>query len=193
MERVRVGIQGGKGSFNEEALNLHATHGNLGEFDKHYLYTTEGVLAALDKEEIDFGLFAVRNSTAGDVAETKEVIPNHEFVVLNEFDMPIRHFLMAKETVGIEDLEVIVAHPQVLKQCRKNLEKRYPQLKLISGEGDLIDTAKAAEALQRGLLDEKNAILGPKVLSEIYALKVLHEDLQDDENNITTFVFVSKQ
>ena len=58
--------------------------------------------------------------------------------------------------------------------------------------GDLFDTARCAEALANGKLEKNTAILGPKILSKIYDLEIIDENLQDSENNLTTFFLVSR-
>jgi len=42
------------------------------------------------------------------------------------------------------------------------------------------------------MIDKNTAILGPKILSEIYDLKIIDENLQDSQNNLTTFFLVSR-
>jgi len=85
-----------------------------------------------------------------------------------------------------------MAHSQNFRQCKDNLSKKYPGLKQVSGQGDLVDTARCAEALSKNMNDKNTAILGPKILSEIYDLKIIDENLQDSQNNLTTFFLVNR-
>ena len=85
-----------------------------------------------------------------------------------------------------------MAHPQNFRQCKNNLSIKYPYLKLVSGQGDLLDTARCAEALAKSKIDKNTAILGPKILAEIYNLEIIDENLQDSKNNLTTFFLVSR-
>jgi prephenate dehydratase len=85
-----------------------------------------------------------------------------------------------------------MAHSQNFRQCKDNLSKKFGKLKQISGQGDLIDTARCTEALSNGKIDTNIAILGPKILAEIYDLEIIAKNLQDSQNNLTSFFLVSR-
>ena len=113
-------------------------------------------------------------------------------LIVDEFAIPIRHFLMKRKDAKVSDITTIMAHPQVFKQCKSTLAKKHPELIQKSGEGDFVDTAKAAQALAEGNIDKNTAILGPGRLVEIYNFDIIASNLQDDENNFTTFFLVKR-
>jgi prephenate dehydratase len=80
----------------------------------------------------------------------------------------------------------------VLRQCRTNLDKKYANLRQTSGEGDLIDQAKVAELLGKGELPETVATMGSTALAEINGLRVVEENLQDLDENFTSFLWVER-
>lgn len=186
------GIQGGKGSFNEQALHEYIKKNGIKKHKVKYLYTTEKVLKNLNDEKIDFGLFATHNSTGGIVAESIHAMANYKFKIAEELEILIRHFLMKKENISKSSLTTIMAHSQNFKQCKETLYKKHSNLKQVTGEGDLVDTAKAALYLSTGKISDNTAILGPKILSEIYGLEIIDEDLQDKKDNLTSFLLVKK-
>lgn len=189
MRKRVVGIQGAKGSFNEEAFLKYADENGIRNFEIKYLHTTKKVLEALRNKEVRLGQFAIYNSIAGEVEETEEVISDYHFRIVETIELPIRHYLMKKK--GVPVLKKIMAHPQVFKQCKNNLQKKYPNLERVSGGGDLIDTARIAELIVKGVLDKTTGVLGPKVLTEIYdELEIADSDLQDSKDNVTTFLLV---
>lgn len=189
---VVYGIQGGIGSFNEEAILIFIKKHKIRKFKIKYLYTTKRVLENLYKGNIDFGLFAIQNSVGGIVEESVHAMAKYKFKIFKEFVIPIRHFLMKRKGIELNAIAKIMAHPQVLKQCRGTIKKRYSNMKLVSGTGDFIDTAKAAWALSKGKLGKDTAILGPKGLSSLYDLKVIGKNLQDDKTNNTSFLLVTR-
>ncbi|MBD3329796.1 prephenate dehydrogenase/arogenate dehydrogenase family protein, partial [Candidatus Dojkabacteria bacterium] len=71
-DSVVYGIQGGIGSFNEQALKFYTKtyKDSLTSYKTKYLYTTDNVLKALHRGEIDCGQFAVQNSVGGMVEES---------------------------------------------------------------------------------------------------------------------------
>ena len=99
---------------------------------------------------------------------------------------------MKRKDVDLKNIKTIMAHSQNFRQCKDNLAKKYLNLKQVSGQGDLLDTAKSAEALAKNKIDKNTAILGPKILATIYNLEIIDENLQDNENNLTTFFLVSR-
>jgi hypothetical protein len=59
------------------------------------------------------------------------------------------------------------------------------RLKQTSGEGDLVDHAKVAELLSQGKLPPNMATMGSKVLAKIFGLKLIEEELQDLNENLS--------
>lgn len=191
---VIYGIQGGAGSFNKQAIDYYLKKHKISK-DKvkiKYLYTTEKVLSELEKRNIDYGQFAMFNSVGGIVHESIEAIANYKFKIVEEFGIKIQHHLMKRKDVSAKDLKAIMTHPQVLKQCKNTLENKYPNLTQTSGKGDLIDNTKAAQAIAQTNIGKTTAYLGPEILSKMFDLEIIDRNLQDDEENLTTFLMVSK-
>ncbi len=186
------GIQGGRGSFNEQAINYYLQKQKIKKYKIKYLYTTLKVLKGLDKGETDFGLFAIENSVGGLVGESIQAMADYKFRIVEEFSILVRHFLMKRPEIGLAKIKTIMAHPQVLKQCQTTLAEKYPNLLLTSGKGNLIDTAQAAKALSAGRVSPNVAILGPESLSKMHDLEIIGRDLQDSENNQTRFLLVKR-
>lgn len=191
--KYTIGIQGGKGSFNEQAAELYIKSRKQDSFEIVYLYTSLGVLKAVSEGIVEYGLFAVCNSIGGLVEESMRAMGEYDFCYLDSISLQISHNLMIRHDVDPSSITTIMAHPQVLKQCSHTLATKYPHLHTKSGEGELIDTARAAEALAKGELDPSTAILGPAGLARIYAFTTIDFNLQDDMTNHTTFIIVKRK
>ena len=152
-DRMVVGIQGGRGSFNEDAARYYMSRTPDVPCEIVYLHTTERVLRALHEGEIDRGVFAIHNSVGGMVGESVAAMARYRFAIVEEFAIKISHALMIAAGADFSKVDTVMAHPQVLRQCRTNLEKKYANLRQTSGEGDLIDQAKVAELLGSGELE----------------------------------------
>lgn len=186
------GIQGGAGSFNEQAIRHYIQRENIKKYKIKYLYTTEKVLNNLHAGNIDFGQFAITNSTGGLVEESMQAMAKYNYTVVDDFEILIQHFLMKRKDATEGDIDTIMAHPQVLKQCEQTLKNSYKHLTLKSGSGDMVDTARAAESLDKGKLPKNIAILGPRILSEKYDFDIMAENLQDKKDNFTRFLLVRR-
>ena len=69
---------------------------------------------------------------------------------------------------------------------------QYPNLEKTSGEGELIDSALVAKNLAEGNLPKNIAVMGSKVLAEIYGLTIVEDNLQDLKENYTSFLMVGR-
>ena len=191
-DRMVVGIQGGRGSFNEDAARYYMSRTPEVRCEIVYLHTTERVLRALHEGEVDRGVFAIHNSVGGMVGESVTAMARYRFAIVEEFAIKISHALMIAGTADFSKVDTVMAHPQVLRQCRTNLEKKYANLKQTSGEGDLIDQAKVAELLGSGELADSIATMGSRTLADLNGLRVVEDNLQDLDENFTSFLFVER-
>ena len=191
-EHLTIGIQGGKGSFNEEAVDYWLKRSGIENYSIKYLYTSENVMAALHAGEIDRGQFAIHNSIGGIVEESVEAMAAYKFTIVEEFAIIIAHALMIRDDAQYRDIERIMAHPQVFAQCKSTLSQKYPLLLQTPGEGELIDHANVAKHLGAHKLPKETATMGSKILAELYDLKIIEDNLQDAQENYTSFLLVSR-
>ena len=191
-EYLKVGIQGGKGSFNEEAARYYLERSGVRNFELVYLYTSARVLEALHEGSIDRGQFAIHNSTGGMVQESVEAMAETRFSIVEQYSIKIEHSLMIHPDSSLDSIDTIMTHPQVLKQCKHTLEQKYPRLYKTSGEGDLIDHANVAKHLHEKTLPATTAVMGSKILAELYELTIVETGLQDLEHNYTSFLWVER-
>lgn len=186
-----VGIQGGKGSFNHQGWMQYARLHGYEHDDVQFLYTTKQVLEALERGAIDLGHFAIFNSIGGLVEETQRELGRFTFSIIDWYRYPISHVLMKRKDISADQLTHIVGHPQVFKQCKKNLEMLFGHLICSTDEqGIRIDHARLAEELSLGMIGSEHAVIGPRMLAELYDFDIVAEHLEDDRTNTTAFVVV---
>jgi prephenate dehydrogenase len=191
-DRLVVGIQGGRGSFNEEATRHYTHQTDDLAVEVVYLHTTERVLRALHEGSVDRGQFAIHNSVGGMVGESVAAMARYRFAIVDEFEIKISHALMMSSAGDPSAVDTVMTHPQVLAQCRSTLASKYPNLRQTSGEGDLIDHAKVAELIASGEVPPNIATMGSSVLANIYGLRVIEDNLQDLGENFTSFLWVQR-
>ena len=133
------GIQGGKGSFNEQAILYYVQKEKISKYRIKYLYTSARVMRALHLGEIDFGQFAIHNSVGGIVDESIKAMADYKFKIVSEFAIKISHALMIRGDAEFGEIATIMTHPQVLAQCKQTLARKYPQLTQTSGTGILVE------------------------------------------------------
>lgn len=189
---LTFGIQGGRGSFNEEAVLDYIRRAKIKNYKIKYLYTAANVLKALYQGKIDRGQMAIYNSAGGIVNESIQAMANYKFRIVDKFSIKITHALMIRKDANLSDVTTIMTHPQVLAQCKKNLKQKYPRLKCISGKGKYIDHAFVAKNLGNKKLPKYIATIGSRILADLYDLKIVEENLQDLKENQTTFLQISR-
>ncbi len=192
LDRLLIGIQGGRGSFNEEAARHHMASTPEVPYELVHLHTTEDVLRALHEGAVDRGQFAIHNSAGGMVEESVVAMARYRFAIVEEFAIKISHALLIAPGADLSTVDTVMTHPQVLAQCRASLATKYPTLRQVSGEGDLIDHAKVAELLGSGRLPATTATMGSRILADIHDLRIVEDDLQDLEENFTSFLWVER-
>lgn len=186
------GIQGGRGSFNEEAIRYYLKREGIEKYKIKYLYTAGGVMRALHAGEIDSGQFAIHNSVGGLVDDSIQAMASYKCKIIDQFAIKISHALMIRNDAQLSDITTIMTHPQVLAQCRQSLAQKYPQLKLTSGVGKLIDHAMVAKNLSQKKLPKHIATMGSNILAKLYMLNTIEDNLQDATENFTSFLVVSR-
>ncbi|MFC1727478.1 prephenate dehydratase domain-containing protein [Patescibacteria group bacterium] len=191
-DHATYGIQGGRGSFNEEAVQYFLKKSQIEKFNIKYLYTSEAVLKALQEGKIDYGQFAIHNSVGGIVSESIEAMASYKFKIIEQFSIKISHALMIRRDAEIEDVKIIMSHPQVFAQCQQTLFNKYSGLKLTPGKGKLVDHALVAKRLSEGKLPKNTATMGSQALAQMYHLKIVENNLQDQKDNYTSFLLVGR-
>ncbi len=146
----------------------------------------EDVFEAVNKGEAKFGVIPVENSTAGSVHESYDLIMKYRFYVVGAYDLKIEHCLCAKADTKYEDITDVFSHPQALSQCN-NFLKSFD----FTGV-NFSNTAAAAEFVAKS---SKNniAVICSELAAKKYGLKILKRNVQNNNNNRTRFIVISKE
>ncbi|MBQ0997657.1 prephenate dehydratase [Streptomyces sp. RK62] len=134
----------------------------------------------------DLAVIPVDNSAAGRVADVHHLLPESGLFVVGEFFLAIHFDLMAVPGTSLDDVECVRSHVHALGQCRKLLRE--------GGWRTLVsdDTAGAAREVAE-LGDPRHAALAPPAAARQYGLEVLREGVEDDPDNTTRFVVLSRE
>ena len=183
--KTLIGYQGDIGSNAEAAAEelVRALGLKSGECEFVPLIDSESVARALKDGTIKYGVMATKNLIAGEVLETKLALKKGGLKEVGAVTLPIHHCIFCKPGADVAKLEYITSHPQALKQTRKTRGKLGLKLK----ETEYRDTAIAARDLSEGKLSENHAVICRKNAGELYGLKLLYENIEDDKNNRTEF------
>ena len=148
--------------------------------------TFEQAMELVDNGEADYAVIPVENSNAGRVSDVHFLLPKTDLTIVGEHFLRVEHQLLALPGAKLEDIEAAASHPQALAQCSAFLKKHA--IKALSR----IDTAKSCERIVE-TQDKTRAAIASKLAAEIYGLNILAANIENDSNNTTRFLIMSKR
>ena len=89
MKITKIGIQGGKGSFSEEAANIFAIKHGVKDFEIMYLISSRAVIKAVEYDEVSFGVFAMENAQGGVVIESVEALAEYRCRIVEMYHITV--------------------------------------------------------------------------------------------------------
>ena len=147
--------------------------------------TIGDVFLAVGRDHADYGLVPIENSTEGGVNQTQDCLMRDTAVrIYSEVLQPIHHHLMAASRDSLP-LKAIYSHPQVFGQCRDWLSANLP-------EAPLVETASTTAAAQRAADEPGAAAIASAAAADIYGLMVIESNIEDQPDNMTRFLVLSK-
>ena len=188
MKKNKIGIQGGRGSFSEEAAKKFAVNHGIQDAEIIYLISSKAVLEGVESGKVRYGVFAMENAQGGVVIESVEAMAEYRCRILEMFNIPVSQNLLAKEDINIGDITEIHSHQQALRQCKDYLAQHFWTRPLIEAD----DTAESARRLSQNKLPKTAAVVGSKNCAALYGLNILEKDIHDLKHNLTLFISVEK-
>ena len=175
---------GPRGSFSEEAALLRAETDQLVAFSSF-----PALVSAVETGLADEAVLPIENSIEGAVSTTLDLLIHETALrIAGELALPVRHFLVTRPGVRLEDVRVVTSHPQALGQCRRFLDRCLPgveQEAALSTSGAVKDVAEGD--------DDHRAGIGTARAAELYGGAILAHDIQDVHTNVTRFVVLARE
>lgn len=153
--------------------------------DVTYFKTFEGVFTAVDKGLCEYGVLPIENSNAGSVSQVYDLMKKHNFYVVKSVRVQISHALCAKKGAKLSEIKTVYSHGQALMQCAEHLKNLG--VKTIEVENTAVAAKMVAESE-----DKTIGAICSDACAEIYNLCVLERAMQDNGNNFTRFICISK-
>jgi prephenate dehydratase/chorismate mutase len=134
----------------------------------------------------DYGIVPIENTLGGTVNQVNHLILNSELNVVGAIELPIHHYLLVNEGVDIKEIKAVYSHYQALEQCHNFIEKKNLE------PTPYYDTAGAAKMLFENS-PKASAAIASKLCAQIYNLKIIKENIEDFNNNVTRFLILSRE
>jgi prephenate dehydratase len=174
----KISFQGERGAYSEDAAISF-----FGNVETVPFSTFAEVIESTENGKTQYSVLPVENSLEGSVGESYDLLLSTSLSVVGEIYYRVRHCLIGFEKV--QDIDTVYSHPQALGQCRKFIQKY--KLKTVPA----YDTAGSVKMIKE--LGKKNiGCVASKRASEIYGVPIVAEGIEDNANNYTRFLVLSK-
>ncbi len=183
MQSRLVAFQGVHGAYSELAARQL-----LGEsFQTFPCETFDDVFLAVVKGKASHAAIPIENSLAGSIHQNYDLLQQHPLHIIAETYVRVEHALLCHVDSSLAEIKRVRSHPQALAQC-SDFFRAHRKIKAEA----FYDTAGAAQSLAEEHLTDVAAIAGAHA-ADLYHLKVLRHNLENQKHNFTRFLLISKK
>ena len=182
IQKATVAFQGEIGAYGEEAaLQFFGPSIQLKPSE-----SLDNVFRLVEQGKANYGVVPIENSLEGSISRVYDLLLHSRLKVCGEAELRISHCLIANHEAHLGLIKKAYSHPQALAQCRAFLKQLG---------SELIPTYNTATSVK--MIKEKKMTDGAAVASaraaEIYKMKILAKEIEDNPNNFTRFFILAKQ
>jgi prephenate dehydratase len=177
---MKVAFQGEPGAYSEQAVFNY-----FGNVETKPCESFDMVFDSVVSDECEFGMIPIENSLAGSIHQNYDLLLRHDLYIVGEYLLRVQHCLIALPGVKKEEIKKAISHPQALGQCAAYLRR----LGIQPEQG--YDTAGSVKLLKESG-SRHTAAIASRRAAEIYEMEILEEGIEDNAENYTRFLAISK-
>jgi chorismate mutase/prephenate dehydratase len=177
-----VAFQGEVGAYSEEAA-LQFFGPSI--ITKPYESLDE-VFKVVEQDEVEFGIVPVENSLEGSISLVYDLLLDSSLKVCGETELRVSHCLIGSPEARLDLIKRVYSHPQALGQCKTFL--KHLGCELIP----TYDTAGSVKMIKEKAITDGAAIASARA-AEIYKMKIIASEIEDNPNNFTRFFILAKE
>ncbi|MBQ5338092.1 MAG: chorismate mutase [Oscillospiraceae bacterium] len=176
----RIAVSGVEGSHAGAAADRLFPKGDI-IFMDGFPAVVQAVQAGLCK----FGILPVENSVHGSVRQVYDLLREPNICIVRSVRQLIRHVLLTQKDASLSDIKTIYTHEQAAGQCSRFLQQLG---------ADVVPCVSTAHAAQRAAeaKDKSVAAIAGEACAKLYGLSVLTGEIQNESNNDTRFLCITK-
>ena len=180
--KAMVACQGVEGAYSQIACEKLFSAPSI-----MYCRNFESVFAAIESGLCRYGVLPLENTVAGSVNSVYDQMISHNFYIVRSTRIKVDHVLLAKPGVKLEDIKEVYSHEQAINQCSRFLAAHKDiHVNVCS------NTAAAAKQVSESDRTDIAAISSANCAA-LYGLSSLASGIQNDGNNHTRFICISKK
>ncbi len=177
---MRVAFQGEPGAYGEQAIFNY-----FGNVETKPCESFDVVFDSVVSDACEFGLIPIENSLAGSIHQNYDLLLRHDLHIVGEYPLRVRHCLIAMPGVKKEEIKKAISHPQALGQCAAYLRNLGIKPETV------YDTAGSVKLLKASG-ERATAAIASRRAAELYEMQIIEEGIEDNAENYTRFLAVSK-
>ena len=180
MSKTKIAIQGELGAYSHIAAKEF-----FKDLDVKTCMTFEEAFKTAFENENYKIIIPLENSLAGRVADIHYLLPKYKLQIHAEHYQKVEHNLLCRQEANLKDIKYVRSHAQAIGQCQ-NMINELKFKTIISA-----DTAGSAKDLSASK-DKSIAAIASQLSAEIYNLKILKKNIEDETGNVTRFLIMGK-
>ncbi len=178
---MNIAFLGPAGTFTQSAALKHFGH----SVKTLPLASIRDVFREVESGNASYGVVPIENSTEGVVSHTLDQFMNSNLHICGEVELRIHHHLLTNVS-DLSEINCVFSHQQSLAQCREWLDTNLPGIEQKS-------VSSNAEAARLASNESTSAAIAGDMAAEIYNLKALVNNIEDEPDNTTRFLIIGKR
>mgnify|MGYP001030536932 CR=1 FL=1 len=183
MEEIRVAFLGPRGTFCEQAARDHFHDAKLVLEERPSI---ADIFRSVRVHEADHGVVPIENSNEGSVVATLDLLNKSDLMISGEVILRIKHNLIVRPDMDLDDIVEVASHSQALAQCRRYIEENLPNVRQV-------ETRSTAAAVKLASESDGVAAIATELAAELYGMKILASEIEDNPENHTRFFVLGRE
>jgi chorismate mutase/prephenate dehydratase len=178
---LKIAYLGPEGTFTQAAALKHFGHSII----TVPLAAISDVFQEVESGSAHYGVVPVENSTEGVINHTLDMFLRSPLFICGEVSLRIHHHLLSL-AADTGQIKRVYSHQQSLAQCRMWLDRNLPDVEQIT-------VGSNAEAARLAAEEPDSAAIAGEMAAELYRLKGLARNIEDEPDNTTRFLVIGRQ
>jgi chorismate mutase/prephenate dehydratase len=179
--QMKIAFLGPEGTFTQSAALKHFGH----SIKTIPMGSISDVFREVESGDANYGVVPVENSTEGVINHTLDLFMHSPLVICGEVNLRIHHHLLSMES-ELGSVKRVYSHQQSLAQCRLWLDRNLPL-------AEQVTVGSNAEAARVAKVEQGAAAIAGEMAAELYKLKGLARNIEDEPDNTTRFLVIGRQ
>ena len=180
-EELNIAFLGPEGTFSQTAVHKHFGH----SIKPLPCETIDLVFRKVASGAAHYGIVPIENSTEGIITHTQDNFIDSQLMICGEVNLRIHQNLMCQQE-NWHAAKRVYSHPQSLAQCRSWLNRNLPNAERVAVNSN-------TEAARLACDDKESVAIGGQQAAEVYGIKIVQMNIEDQPNNTTRFLIIGDQ